>query len=593
MNNREQAVQDLIRSLREAHPSSGGGFRIHPALAFARSAAHEEGSTGLGFGARVTEPVEAGEILLVIPESARLALRTTGERDDLAGRQLEPAAASGSSPKKMQLPQLLQQLQRQAEPILRHGESLFASSDFAMAVLVMYSVAVSSCIAREDPNNDGLFVKHAATWPSLEDTSQQYALYWGQPIVDLLKHTRAHELVTTVRAKTKEVFEEVLWPTLARNRVAHHFAPYQAAESASGEEDEKQRLWGAFLHAFSLVFSRSHGSEAPEILPLVDLFNGLPDACDDEINVALNGRLFRNDCNTTCSAVCATRRIRPGEALIISYGNVSPASFLLKYGVVPPQMLGKRNALADPVTIWYPPSMAPAQNDVPRIQALQRFGYPTTPEAIREEFAVVLSNESLVNSGSMVGGLGGPLIGDPHSPEEDMGLRQFRQYLILAKLLDDDGIQTNLRTGRLRGSFRTEDIGRLMVQIVDYNLNRIPSSADDEQSPASGSTKMAIRAARECHIEALARWRHIICRRYGLISWMDSPEDVEWSGLTVSTATPPTPPCLDGVGKGCPVCGRIMNSKTCSRCKRQKYCCREHQASDYKLFHKRFCKATR
>jgi len=96
-----------------------------------------------------------------------------------------------------------------------------------------------------------------------------------------------------------------------------------------------------------VVDSRAHGTTEPALIPLVEMFNGGVEDDPQSTNVALakgkwpflKGRAFRDDCNLPCSAVYALKDIRQGEPLILSYGQICPSEFVIKYGAIPQSVI--------------------------------------------------------------------------------------------------------------------------------------------------------------------------------------------------------------------------------------------------------------
>ena len=95
----------------------------------------------------------------------------------------------------------------------------------------------------------------------------------------------------------------------------------------------------------------------------MELFNGHSDRMNQVvkktkektvINVGLargywpfiRGDKFMNQCNLKCSSIYAKRSIDSGEELLLSFGDVSPAGFIFKYGYLPPDFLNHYNIMS-------------------------------------------------------------------------------------------------------------------------------------------------------------------------------------------------------------------------------------------------------
>jgi hypothetical protein len=383
------------------------------------------------------------------------------------------------------------------------------------------------------------------------------------------------------------------------------------------------------------------------ILPIVDLTNGLPTGCKG-INVRIEtefwnvirrqlpnmtttntntntgkGKKTRDDASLRfpATALIAVGDLAAHTELLLDYGALPPSSFLVKYGCIPsPFLYEPQNLLVDSILLQYPPSLAPPPHDTARIQALERNCYPTTLSEL-EGFLTWLTPHDLQplqrqlpvappspESFFLMGGTAPPVQLNYIEPES---LRMLRQYLILAKVGDDALVQTFLETSRIRGQINPKELGLCLIQIIDYNLSLLytpggTTSVNDKSG--SGTTKSTTELEalhkddqtltyiqRTCTIQrilyrdALAQWRHVLCRFYGLASLVD--ETGQSASILAASRKllplPPPPPCLEP-GEGCAVCGKTIPLKRCSQCKQVGYCCREHQRADWK-FHKKAC----
>jgi len=100
----------------------------------------------------------------------------------------------------------------------------------------------------------------------------------------------------------------------------------------------------------------------------------------------------------------------------------------------------------------------------------------------------------------------------------------IRQLATLGNLATDAEVQMNIETRRLRVANASKaEIGRLLCQVMDYNLHLLcsnqetTSSADMEQSRMTSEPwEVAALISRVCQRETLAMWRYAICKQYDL-----------------------------------------------------------------------------
>uniref|UniRef100_A0A7S1Z308 MYND-type domain-containing protein n=1 Tax=Trieres chinensis TaxID=1514140 RepID=A0A7S1Z308_TRICV len=388
----------------------------------------------------------------------------------------------------------------------------------------------------------------------------------------------------------RRVFVDAVLPALTGDGLR---APLEAAdfilpsvierEKAGSERDA---LWSSFLYGYSIAFSRSHhGTDGdPELIPLVELFNGLPSACGDGINVDLafgmwpfiRGPMYENQCNLGCSAVYAKRGITEGgTSLIISYGDLTPSDFLVKYGAVPPQQL-KSHTMTDSVNLWVPPGIVPdPKKDEMRCVALEKAHFPL------EDFRQGTHRMTFLAGDNGSGR--DDLLTSFINGQEPRELGPLRQFLVIAHIADDAAVQLNIDSGRLRCNVNQAKLCSLYLKIIDYNLELLTppstdsttSAADIERSkdPKISSSEAVALISRTCQRETLMKWRRAYFRNYSRAFPSDEIND-----------------------KGCRVCGRTYPHLTCARCKGRSdaevaaYCSRAHQKMDWKT-HKHQCQA--
>jgi len=375
MTNRKLAIQNLIDSLSEAYPQRG--FKIHPALSFTNTSIlggkHEIGAT-------LSQPVKAGDILLVIPSKEFV---TTKHND------AEP------------IRKVLHMVLKRAKTVMerQEGHEVYHSdADVAISVLIMYAVANNS---EGSTTIKPKFSNIVNTWPSPKEQSEVHPIYWsieeGSPLRNVLQNTPVLHKMQILQKQIKGMFDSVVLKVLTEMNVMSQFVKPSYTTTST------EALWEAYLYAASISFSRCHGSEeSPMIVPCVDLFNGLSERCDNKnINVALakgkwpfiKGNMHSNECNLSCDAVYATRDISAGEELYISYGSMPNNDFLLKYGVIPRIMMQEVDPRTESIILRVPPEFGPDMNDHLRVKALRKHNYPTSPDEIRDNFMVDLTPE--------------------------------------------------------------------------------------------------------------------------------------------------------------------------------------------------------
>jgi hypothetical protein len=144
------------------------------------------------------------------------------------------------------------------------------------------------------------------TWPSREDLQTAFT------------RQALDNYVVIQKQKEDGIYYEVLLPVLAKFQVC-----------LGNRQD--------FDYAFNLVQSRCYWDGiSAVIIPLLDLINGLPE-CNRNINASVS-RAYEYDREGVvkeCFSVVNTRPLGSGEQIFISYGDISPQSFLYKYGVFP------------------------------------------------------------------------------------------------------------------------------------------------------------------------------------------------------------------------------------------------------------------
>ena len=222
------------------------------------------------------------------------------------------------------------------------------------------------------------------------------------------------------------------------------FVPSQFRSPSSSSSPTKDETWEAFLYASSLVRSRSHGGSKgngdPVIIPLVDLLNGVPSSCEDEINVEIQGSVVKDrksNQRVVCSDLTANRLIEPGQELILSYGDIAASACLIKYAFCPASLL-KANAASsvDVILVKNIPHCLGPPDDLRKRACYQSGGIPV--DDLEGSFVFEMNQADLETYRST-----------PVLRGESDNLASFRQFLLLSHILTDDEVRTNLATGRL------------------------------------------------------------------------------------------------------------------------------------------------
>lgn len=541
---RERAVVSLVEFLKKKYPKKG--FSISNNVEFVVT---EE----CAMAAKAISSIKKDDILLVIPESSRLSLAIQGDFNDEVKR-------------------ILKRIDRDLERFKEQPS--FETCEISVAILVMLAAAID-----EETEGSSLRSLQAATWPSIEDVqAQDLAPYWKEEQVnDVLPYSIVSELSKGRRSHLSSVFSEVIYPNTLKN--PDKFINREIKKDEKNNDTQEEKLRKSFYYAFSICFSRAHEKhEGPEIIPLVDLFNGMDEEiCSEGINVKLargfwpflHGSIYRNDFNLKCSAVYASRNIEAGEELIISYGDITASQFLAKYGSVPMKFI-ESPKIRDTVSVYCPPDIIPPRSDKLRMKALEEInGFPL--EEFRSQRMPLAYFEPHT------------LMMYQHYGQEDEQLKMMRQFLILSHVVPNSVVENNIRTGRLQcNDINSIDICKALCDVVDHTIHQLGGSTTSHEDMSEANKlgtptwKVAMLRTRISQRETLLVWRNLFLKNYGLL---DCPYPVI-----------PLNPCQSRSRGSCLICGKTYPIKVCTRCKSVWYCSREHQKTDWKK-HKLECKA--
>lgn len=150
-------------------------------------------------------------------------------------------------------------------------------------------------------------------------------------------------------------------------------------------------FWETFLYASSLIRSRSHEGRiegGPEIIPLVDLFNGYPLRCKNMLNVnminfeveltkGINPKVAKMSILESC------KDIQAGEELILDYNDITATGCLVRYAFCPKEILQSPSSSLDALILPVPKFLAPPDNL--RAKACQKHNFPHTPELVEKQ----------------------------------------------------------------------------------------------------------------------------------------------------------------------------------------------------------------
>ena len=572
-------------------------------------------------------------MLLTVPESSRFSVANIPTAADCGSVSdgLDIGDGGGASIA-VQLRQLIDELEFECERVLEatseEHEYQMDSKEVALAVLVLYVRCVAdrqkskSVMPQLFPGNTTVkaeaWLEQSRTWPSLDEMRRDVPLCWEEDLRDVLGKCFARDHMESNLAQLRAVFDGAVLPTLlelGQEPQADQEEEEEASSTSSRDylkvadfilpvvkerelASQREELWESVRYAYAIVYSRAHESvdAVPELVPLVDLLNGLSEVCKGgAINVDfasgkwpfIRGNRYQNDCNLDCSALFVERDVKAETSLIISYGCLTPSSFFVKYGAIPAEHLRHAN-MTDSINIWFPHHSIPDEStsiEKLRCIALKKGGYPL--DAFRQGTIRLLflpgDDDSSGNN---------PLAW--YVSGEELGVLETLQRMIaLIHIADEATLQQYIVTGRIRCNFESEMLFSIMVGVLDYNLKLLSSTRSSSKSDLERSKdpelSPALRAAylaRVCQRETLCKWRHAFCRRYMRPSHVDR-------GIVASAAEmldfPDELKC-----SACRVCGRTYPNHDCSKCKWRgeksaSYCCRAHQASDWRS-HKRECK---
>jgi len=563
---RLQATKLLIKRLHADYPTEG--FKISPNIDFVI-----QSDSGVSVVAK--QKINKDEILIVIPEAARLTARSI-----LPSRLMKQL--SKDIAKKSQF----QELQKMLVP-----------SEYTFAVAIM------KVIGRKDSDRIDFYVGQALTWPSermMKDTSW---FYWDvSSVQQVWNQSRMFIDFEELRANVDSTFNNIIYPILLKNNPDDYIDESLPSNQDAGAA-QKEKLYNTFVYSLALLWSRSHegydkdDDSSGVIVPIVELINGHSDRIDEVvkkgkknetsvINVSIahgkwpfiRGSLFRDECDLPCSAVYATRDIDEGGELIISYGDLSPTGFAFKYGCIPMDFIKHHNIMSD-LSIFCDPNLIPDCSM--RRKCLEKKDFPL--DELKSNKKLALAHCTWPDTS---------LQHDMDGYETEF-IASMRHFIILASCrLMEDETNRNYRTGKLRGLLYNSEAFRRLCDLFQYNIELLggeASSADDAakaSSPDAPSWEKCCLLARIAYRESLLMWQRALSLK---------AKDADGNSAMLATQfgwDVRTNSDIPSLGLGCQVCGRSYPALRCGKCKsvgRQvQYCCRGHQVLGWRE-HKMFC----
>ena len=622
---REAAIAALLQ-LYQTKYSSKKDFFVSPSIEFV--ATDEYGSISV----QALEDIPAGTLLLKLPAQERISTftrdKTLQKILQEVERRYQQHATTIISTKK----------DPERESHGDHNETsplkeIMEYGEIALAVVLLYAYGTTTT------NDSSVLSKVLQTWPTLSElrgccsiweptTNKSESSAW-----ELLKGTYTVELLRLTYAANHFVLEQLVIPALEQYQ---DMLVFPSTETSTSEEP-LYKIREAYWHASYLVRSRAYEGQTnnnnnnnnavtnrPEMMPLVDLINGLATSCSSLGRVNVQVDHSTKDGTTTVSALANNNNtenvandstmIKAGTELIVSYGDHSVTGFISRYGFCPAEMLTCQQYVTDDVVLRIPPNLGPP--DRLQVWACQELKYPAAPEEV-ENYKCFLPNDSLAsfskqmqaNTFLLMGGEGG---GGTFSKGDILQtyyrqvpqLPALHQYLEMCHMASEQEIIYAVNTRQLRVEGANElHVSHLFQLLVDHTIvdrTDLASSTNEldlqrANAPDAPPEIVAAYRARIFQRDALAQWRHAFCQRHGFPSEHAETKYYEkytmgkFKDLLFLSKLPKSkaPQCLLASG-GCRFCGRTIKLLSCGKCRVMKYCSKEHQKADWK-YHKKLC----
>lgn len=258
---RMDAIHSLVEQLKCSYPQKG--FLIDPSVTYVQN--------DKGICVIAKNAIKLNDILLVIPESARMATKN-----------IPPTFDNKKSIPLFNFDKLIKEVEKKLLHILQDPHDV---PDHLLSFIVMY--AISNYHQQQGNNNtsssssSAVFMKHGATMPShIEMRNNNMNLYWTEEQLNVIGGTKCYirKQIQSKKEKIQLAFNHAIYPIL--NTQPTHIQTLFISTSIKSEcgADSKsieERLRQTYLNAYAIVNSRSHGKEyTPELIPLIDQFNG-------------------------------------------------------------------------------------------------------------------------------------------------------------------------------------------------------------------------------------------------------------------------------------------------------------------------------
>jgi hypothetical protein len=286
----------------------------------------QESSHGGGYGAVVTDPVKADELLITIPRKACVTLQNV--RDDVK---------CGDA---------FQELIKKAGP-------------GANTVCMAGWVAKEYLMMQEKEDDSSLFGPYLATLPWKRGiNNQEHTLYWSDEDIELLlKGSLSYQEAKEIRGEVKlaaSVLEGIIGPSILEYRGetdesgANFSWPWEKKQPNEPIEGLVEALNGAFVSILSRGFQDGESGDEEKLVPLLDMLQH-----SDEPNVR---HAMSKDDGTV--EVRARRDLVAGEELLNQYRSEAEEKmpyhrFFTRYGFVPGIMEPIPNLLRDKSPIFF------------------------------------------------------------------------------------------------------------------------------------------------------------------------------------------------------------------------------------------------
>ena len=253
-----------------------------------------------------------------------------------------------------------------------------------LALCVMYALCQPA---------GSVYATIARTWPGPETVRETSVCGWNethQKSVPILPVSTAFNI--RVRQEEPRVFfEDALWPVLKNAGATRYFSRYYASEAAD-QSSAKSAVRELFIYAYLLGKSRSFTGPAvypgpgvdengAHITPVVGLFNGVSEAAGLQNNVEVKHYLVPGPCSgqVGVNMVSARQAIKAGAELFLSYGDVCPTTWVIKYGCSPIHLL-EPQVTPTALSLSLPPSLLPRSDDPHKALRLELLRKHSLPE---------------------------------------------------------------------------------------------------------------------------------------------------------------------------------------------------------------------